>query len=39
MKIRAQIGSIYAKILKNRPNWVGFLVFSKTSIILENNTL
>jgi hypothetical protein len=36
MKIRAQIGSIYAK--KQKPtNWVGFLLFSKTIIILENN--
>jgi len=24
---------------KNRPYWVGFLLFSKTIIILENNTL
>ena len=38
MKIKAQIGSIYAK-KQNRPNWVGFLLFSKTIIILENNTL
>jgi hypothetical protein len=38
MKIWAQIGSIYAK--KQKPTQSGrFLLFSKTIIILENNSL